>query len=307
MMKLWNKTKGLKLPSIALVALIFALTSVFSRQEVPAKEPIESPPISPYESNIAGIGVIEPKNETISVGTELSGIVRQVLVTEGEKVIKDAPLFILDQREINAQIGELKAALESAKIQESDATDLLLTINSIKDNSAVSRDDKNKRKYAADLAKARVAEAKARLFSAITTKERLTIKAPITGTILDINIKPGEFAAAGVLSKPLMRIGDLSTLYVRTEIDEENAFLLDDKAQAIGIKRGSNDPLPLTFVKIEPYVDSKTNLSVSGQRVDTRVLQVLYSIPITTKNLYVGQQMDVFIQTSNSENKKTSN
>jgi hypothetical protein len=54
--------------------------------------------------------------------------------------------------------------------------------------------------------------------------------------------------------------------------------------------------VPLQFVRFEPYVVPKKSLTGdSTERVDTRVLQVLYSFNRDTLPLYVGQQMDVFI------------
>ena len=52
----------------------------------------------------------------------------------------------------------------------------------------------------------------------------------------------------------------------------------------------------MTFEYVEPYVRPKKSLTGSStERVDTRVLQVVYSFPNGTIPAYVGQQMDVFI------------
>ncbi|MGL5020345.1 MAG: efflux RND transporter periplasmic adaptor subunit, partial [Luteolibacter sp.] len=55
---------------------------------------------------------------------------------------------------------------------------------------------------------------------------------------------------------------------------------------------------PLEFIRIEPYVIPKVSLTGSStERVDTRVLQVIYALdrPLDVP-LYVGQQVDVFIE-----------
>ena len=58
----------------------------------------------------------------------------------------------------------------------------------------------------------------------------------------------------------------------------------------------------LSFVRIEPFVVPKKSLTGNtGERIDTRVLQVIYSVdPVKkeTQRLYVGQQVDVFIDVS---------
>ncbi len=55
--------------------------------------------------------------------------------------------------------------------------------------------------------------------------------------------------------------------------------------------------VPLQFVRFEPYVVPKRSLmGDSTERVDTRVLQVLYRFTRETLPIYVGRQMDVFIE-----------
>ena len=55
--------------------------------------------------------------------------------------------------------------------------------------------------------------------------------------------------------------------------------------------------IPLDFVRFEPYVIPKKSLTGdSTERVDTRVLQVIYRVKDQNDSLYVGQQMDVYIE-----------
>jgi multidrug efflux pump subunit AcrA (membrane-fusion protein) len=207
------------------------------------------------------------------------------------------PLFILDQREMNAQIKILKATLEGAKAQAKDANAQFSLVKSVLDNRAVSRDDYNRRKYNVDLMAAKVDEVQAQLDQAETTKERLIIRAPIDGQILNLNVRLGEFAQAGFLNEPLIRMGDMTTRYVRVEIDEENSIKITPNSVAKGFKRGDpENPVPLKFVRFEPYVRPKQNLAVAGQHVDTHVLQVIYALDNTKNPPYVGEQMDVYIK-----------
>lgn len=56
------------------------------------------------------------------------------------------------------------------------------------------------------------------------------------------------------------------------------------------------NPLPLRFVRIDPCVIPKKSLTGdSAERVDTRVLQLIYELERASVPLYVGQQVDVFI------------
>jgi len=139
------------------------------------------------------------------------------------------------------------------------------------------------------------AAAKARL-------DRLLIKAPVTATVLQVKIHKGEYApAAGSAgaSNNLMVLGDIDTLVVRTDVDENDAWRFKPGAEAYAFVRGNRDQkVKLAFVRAEPYVVPKRSLTgESTERVDTRVLQVLYSFKSTDlAGVYVGQQMDVYIK-----------
>lgn len=297
MLKLLKKYAGFKLSLLALVGFFFALISVLFFPGTPTKQPIVSPPVSPYADNIAGIGVVEPKSEIINIGTELSGVVREVPIKVGDDVKEGDPLFILDQRDIDAQIRRLKAAVDAAKAQVEDAKAQYTLVKGAQDGRAVAKDDYNRRQYNLQLMLAKLDEALAELNQAETTKARLTVRSPINGQVLNINIRRGEFAQAGFLSEPLMRLGDMTTRHVRVEIDEENAIYVNPSAVAKGFKRGNPEhAINLTFVRVEPYVRPKQNLAVSGQRVDTRVLQVIYALPDIKSLPFIGEQMDVYIE-----------
>lgn len=291
------KLGGWKLPLFALIGFIFAIISVLNRKIDPIREPIINPPETIFKNTVAGIGVVEPKSEVISLGTELAGIVRVVHVKIGDKVKKGSPIFTLDERDIDAQINALKAALDSSKVQLKDAETQFALIKNMGNSNAVARDDFNRRKYAYELASTRIIETEALLQQAIITKDRLTINAPIDGEILFLNVRPGEFAATGSLNDPLISMGDTSTLHLRVEIDQENANLINPNSPAIGIKRADiKTPKILKFVRFEPFIKPKKNLASAGQRVDTRVLQIIYMLENSETLPFVGEQMDVFIE-----------
>ncbi|MFA7383790.1 MAG: hypothetical protein WC001_10100, partial [Desulfurivibrionaceae bacterium] len=116
--------------------------------------------------------------------------------------------------------------------------------------------------------------------------------------ILQVNIRPGEYAATGVLARPLVLLGDLERLHVRVDIDENDAWRFRANSPAMAALRGNRDfKANLAFVRVEPYVVPKRSLTGdSTERVDTRVLQAIYSFERAELQAYVGQQMDVFIE-----------
>jgi hypothetical protein len=81
-------------------------------------------------------------------------------------------------------------------------------------------------------------------------------------------------------------------------VDESDAPSIRDGCAGIAFLKGSRDKsVPLEFVRIDPYILPKKSLSgESTERVDTRVLQVIFRFKNPDFPVYVGQQMDVFIR-----------
>jgi multidrug resistance efflux pump len=149
------------------------------------------------------------------------------------------------------------------------------------------------------IAEAEVFSARAMVEASSVTLERHTAKAFVPARVLQVKIRPGEFAGQNNNS-PLIILGDTGTLHVRVDIDEQDLDRFEPGTKAYAYLRGRSEPVyPLTAYRVEPYVVPKRNLTgENSERIDTRVLQVIYSMPENIKNgeLYVGQQMDVFIE-----------
>lgn len=149
--------------------------------------------------------------------------------------------------------------------------------------------DKRVAQAAVDHAAAQVAETQTEL-------ERLVIRALVAGEVLQVNVRPGEFVGAPP-SQALIVLGNVTQLHVRADIDEYDIPRFQSDAPARATLKGQPDrSFPLEFVRVEPYVVPKKSLTGDNtERVDTRVLQVIYAIDAEGQRLFVGQQMDVFI------------
>jgi HlyD family secretion protein len=111
-----------------------------------------------------------------------------------------------------------------------------------------------------------------------------------------VNVRPGESVGA-VPGQPIVVLGTVGPLHLRVDVDETDIPRLKPGAAGTASPRGdSNQRYPLRFVRIEPYVKPKRSLTGDGiERVDTRVLQVIYAIAAADPPLHVGQQLDVFL------------
>src|SRR5213079_1836435 len=98
-------------------------------------------------------------------------------------------------------------------------------------------------------------------------------------------------------SQTLLMLGNVHQLRVRVDIDEFDIPRFNPRGAATAVLRGHADKrFPLTFVRVEPYVIPKRSLTGENtERVDTRVLQVIYALKSKERQVYVGQQVDVYV------------
>jgi HlyD family secretion protein len=155
--------------------------------------------------------------------------------------------------------------------------------------------------YDLDVAKAAVEQAKAQAAAVDREIERLTIRALVNGEVLQVSVQPGEYVAAPSNEAPIV-IGNVEKLHVRVDIDEQDIPRFVEKAEAWAMLKGNTrEKYKLTFVRVEPYVVPKKSLTGENtERVDTRVLQVIYWLEPAGRPLYVGQQLDVYVDASAS-------
>jgi HlyD family secretion protein len=149
------------------------------------------------------------------------------------------------------------------------------------------------------IARATVARAEAEVRQAQVDIERLEVRAPVAGEVLQVNVRPGEYINTPHSVAPIV-LGNLDTLHVRVDIDEHDIprFVPGSPARA-SVRGNPQKSYPLAFVRVERYVVPKKSLTGdSSERVDTRVLQVIYAMQPGEKSIYVGQQLDVFIDVS---------
>lgn len=158
------------------------------------------------------------------------------------------------------------------------------------------------------VAEAALAAAQAQAHAIEVEIERLKVKALVEGTVLQVNVRPGEFVGAPP-GQALVVLGDVDRLHIRVDLDEYDIPRFRPELSAVASLRGHAEiRFPIEFYRIDPYVIPKRSLTGDNtERVDTRVLQVLYrmqrELPI---RLYVGQQVDVFLGDGVAESSKSS-
>ena len=147
-----------------------------------------------------------------------------------------------------------------------------------------------------DIARATIAQAEAQILQTQTEIERALVRAPVDGDVLKVYVHPGEYVGAQP-GQALVVLGQLGRLHVRVDISEHDIDRFVSGAPARAITRGkARQEYKLHFVRVEPFVVPKKSLTGDNtERVDTRVLQVIYALEGPEGRLYVGQQLDVFL------------
>ena len=288
------------LPFLALLGVLVIVIVIFldNRPKPTPGPPIQWPEV-PFSSYVSGAGIVEASSGNIAIGTPVQGIVTDVYVKWGDQAKAGDRLFKIDDRDLKAQRQVAAAASKEANAKWLQAREQLRLAESVPDQRAVSREEVGNRRSAVAISEAAWRSARASANQILLAIERLTVRAPIAGKVLQINIHPGEFAQSGAQAKPLLLFGDDRQLYVRVDIDEFDASRVVSGAAAVAFVRGAPRlPVTLKFERIEPYVVPKTALTGSPtERVDSRVLQVIYSFDSGALPAYIGQQMDVYVQT----------
>jgi multidrug resistance efflux pump len=243
-------------------------------------------------------------------------------VRASELALAEATIDRLRSAPRSEDLPPLKARVAAAEALLREAQSLLSLVERVGEGDASSPNEVARRRYLVEEREAAVREAKAllahaeagswaedirvaeaerdaaaaRLGAADVALELRTISAPVAGTVLRVEVRPGEHVVAG--GTPAIVLGSLDELLVRIDIDENEAWRVEKGARATASLRGnSSRRADLVFVRIEPYVIPKRSLTgLSTERVDTRVLQVIYSMRADALNAFPGQQVDVFIE-----------
>ncbi len=233
-----------------------------------------------------------PRNEQIPVTQAVVAEARAVLDQRNDELTRSEKL--VQSRAISAQdlITSRQAALVAqAQLQKAQAE---LTRQQA---------DVITWEYELQGAQALVNKAAAQVKQIETQIARTEVTALADGQVLQVNVRPGQFAAAPS-SEPLIILGNITTLNVRADIDEHDIprvpkFIRGNPANPPAFARLKGETLdkyPLTFIRAEPYVVPKKSLTgLNTERVDTRVLQLIFEVDRSGRDLYVGQQVDIFI------------
>ena len=172
------------------------------------------------QNSVTATGTIEPVT-SVTVGTQVSGIVSKLFVDYNSVVKKGQVIAELDKTNLISELNTSKANLASAQSSLKYETDNYNRYKTLFDKGLVSADEYETAKLSYDKAKLTVATAKESVAKAQTNLGYATITSPIDGVVLSKSVEEGQTVAASFSTPELFNIAqNLTDMRVIADVDE---------------------------------------------------------------------------------------
>lgn len=246
--------RRLKRALAAAGAVCIVITSIFLLKMTgkPSAAQFKTEPVRRGDITVmvTATGTLQPTN-TVSVGSELSGIIKSVAVTYNDKVSVGQVLARLDTSKLEAQVTQSKAALESAEanILQTRATVMeteaklaqFRNVRALSNGKVPSQTEMDAAEAAFARARANAASATAAASQARATLQenetdlsKSIIHSPINGIVLSRNIEPGQTVAASFETPVLFTLAeDLAQMELHVNVDEADVGRVQQGQRAI--------------------------------------------------------------------------
>ena len=242
---------------VALVAALGIWRAASNQQAFTGEAPVITQPLTrgPFVSEITGTGSIKPASSQI-VQPQIDGVIESVNVVAGQQVSEGDVLFTIKNDELDRAVKEAERGVSSAnasynqavsqrdaaKRAWSQAQALPQDPESGESPAASAKQALDDAQLQVDSTALQVEAAKDALAQAQDSAAQRTVKAPITGSILELNATPGaslsqaaaSAANSGSGSGALCQIADLSQMTVTVQVSEAdiNKVSVDQAASA---------------------------------------------------------------------------
>ena len=215
-----NKKKALVIAAVAAIAALAVwLLSGGKKEE---KITFDTAAVAPANimNSITATGTIEPVT-SVTVGTQVSGIVSKLFVDYNSVVKKGQVIAELDKTNLMSQLNTAKTQLATAQSQLNYQTANYKRYKTLFEKGLVAADDFDNAKLSYTQAKEQVASAKEEVQRAQTNLGYATITSPIDGVVLSKSVEEGQTVAASFSTPELFTIAqNLTNMQVVADVDE---------------------------------------------------------------------------------------
>ena len=256
---------------IAIIAIAFWMLSGGKKEE---KIEFETAvvEVGNIQNSITATGTIEPVT-SVTVGTQVSGIVSKLFVDYNSVVKKGQVIAELDKTNLISELNTAKANLASAQSSLNYEQANFNRYKTLYDKGLVSADEFESARLNYEKARQTVATSRESVQKAQTNLGYATITSPIDGVVLSKSVEEGQTVAASFNTPELFTIAqDLTDMRVIADIDE---------ADIGGVKEGQR----VSFT-VDAFPDDKFEGSVTQvrQQATTESNVVTYEVVISARN-----------------------
>lgn len=272
---------------VVIAVAAWALSGGKKEEEINFKE--EAVKTETLQNSVTATGTIEAVT-SVTVGTQVSGIVNKLYVDYNSQVKKGQVIAELDKTNLLSELNTAKANLASATSNLSYQAANMNRYQTLYKKGLVSADEYENALLTYRQAKEQVASSKESVLKAQTNLGYATITSPIDGTVISKSVEEGQTVAASFNTPELFTIAkDLTNMQVVANVDE---------ADIGGVKEGDR----VTFT-VDAYPDDTFEGTVKQVRLEATTTnnvvtyEVVISAPNTDLKLKPGLTANVTIYT----------
>ncbi|MGB5747720.1 MAG: efflux RND transporter periplasmic adaptor subunit [Desulfobacterales bacterium] len=247
-----------------------------SEAKMPARFETEPVRQGRLKVTVSATGTLKPVNQ-VDVGTEVSGIIREVLVDFNDAVKKGQILARLDASKLQAQKLQSEASLEVAKAEyvkaQTDVANAKSILERLKrafrlsNGKVPAKQDMDTAETncqvtlaQVEVARANISKAKAVLDANISELEKATIYSPITGIVLNRSVEEGQTVAASLQAPVLFTLAEnLANMMLYVSVDEADVGQIKEGQSAefiVDAYPNKTFPAQITQVRFAPQTEN---------------------------------------------------
>ncbi len=240
---------------VLLILFILAFCSVVYADGPPPAKVVLGQVVSEEVSTTQQVTGILYYERISEISTEVSGLVEEVDVRQGDQVKKGDSLVRLNTEILEREIALTQTRIEQIELRIGNTEKNYQRLDRLYKSSGVSEKDFDDALYAYQDAEKEKQAVKDTLAKLLIQQRRSIIKAPFDGVILDKNVDSGAWVQQGKL---LVSIGSSSDLFVRAPIAEDllQFIVLSEPVQVV--LNAYNRQVKGTIIGIDPVADLKT-------------------------------------------------
>lgn len=255
------------LPLVAALALAGCQKPVAKASEAEQARSVRVVTLQPQTISgaLAASGDLVPREEA-AVLPEVSGYrVSRVLVDVGDHVKQGQTLVTLDPALIQGQLAQQEALAAQAEVNAQQAEEQAARVKGIDNEGVLSQEAIDQRRFQARAARA-TANAQAAMLKDIRTRyAKLSVTAPVSGLVLEKNVRPGDMSAAAGTT-PWFRIARDSEIELAAQLSEADLAKLRP-GQHAQVTLPGGVTVAGTIRLVSPQIDPQTKLGVARVRL----------------------------------------